>query len=139
MNYKDIKINKNKIQKRNQSSVINSGNNNLLKTSRDIQIKEINVLKNSLKSFDKKEGNNTSNNTFSKNENIFNLKQNCVSRNKKIENYHKNINSANKENNNDSLSKIGFLDVVNMKQNQIKGIQIKNFSKIFDINLSQSK
>ncbi len=134
INYKNIKINNNKIQKRNQSSVINYGNKNLLKTSRDIH-----VLKKSLNTLEKKEGNNTSNNIFSKNENIFNLKQNSVSRNKKIENYNKNINSVNKENNNESLSKIGFLDVVNMKQNKIKGIQIKNFSKIFNINLSQSK
>ena len=138
INYQ-YEINKNKIQKRNQSSVINSGNNNLLKTLRDIQFKEIHVLKNSLKSLDKKDGNSTSNNIFSKNENIFNLKQNCVSRNKKVENYVKNINSANKENNNDSLSKIGFLDVVNIKKSKIKGIQIKNFSKVFNINLSQSK
>ena len=138
INYQ-YEINKNKIQKRNQSSVINSGNNNLLKTLRDIQFKEIHVLKNSLKSLDKKDGNSTSNNIFSKNENIFNLKQNCVSRNKKVENYVKNINSANKDNNNDSLSKIGFLDVVNIKKSKIKGIQIKNFSKVFNINLSQSK
>ena len=138
INYQ-FEINKNKIQKRNQSSVINSGNNNLLKTLRDIQFKEIHVLKNSLKSLDKKDGNSTSNNIFSKNENIFNLKQNCVSRNKKVENYVKNINSANKDNNNDSLSKIGFLDVVNIKKSKIKGIQIKNFSKVFNINLSQSK
>ena len=138
INYQ-YEINKNKIQKRNQSSVINSGNNNLLKTLRDKQFKEIHVLKNSLKSLDKKDGNSTSNNIFSKNENIFNLKQNCVSRNKKVENYVKNINSANKDNNNDSLSKIGFLDVVNIKKSKIKGIQIKNFSKVFNINLSQSK
>ena len=134
--------NKNKIQKRNQSTIINSASNNLLMTSRDVHYKEINLIKNSLKG--KRDKSNKNNNSTYNNKNKddvkINLKQqSSVSRNKKLENYNQNGYSINKGSESDSLSKVAFIDVIHMKKNIIKGINIKNFSKVFNVNLSQSK
>ena len=134
--------NKNKIQKRNQSTIINSASNNLLMTSRDVHYKEINLIKNSLKG--KRDKSNKNNNSTYNNKNKddvkINLKQqSSVSRNKKLENYNQNGYSINKGSESDSLSKVAFIDVIHMKKNIIKGINIKNFSKVFNVNISQSK
>ena len=112
-------------------------------TTRDSGYKDINILKNTLRTIGKSDNLNMNNNNNDTSNNIvnnkkkINSKQCSVSRNKKVENYN-NI-SMNKISRNDSLSKLGFLDVVNMKKRVIKGINIKNFSKVLNVNLSQSK
>lgn len=111
-------------------------------TSRDVHYKEINLIKNTLKG--KRDKSNKNNNSTYNNKNKddvkINLKQqSSVSRNKKLENYNQNGYSINKGSESDSLSKVAFIDVIHMKKNIIKGINIKNFSKVFNVNLSQSK
>ena len=113
-----------------------------LMTSRDVHYKEINLIKNTLKG--KRDKSNKNNNSTYNNKNKddvkINLKQqSSVSRNKKLENYNQNGYSINKGSESDSLSKVAFIDVIHMKKNIIKGINIKNFSKVFNVNISQSK
>ena len=61
-----------------------------------------------------------------------------ISRNVRNSSNEKSTQSNNKNyiSRNDSLTKLGFMDAINIKK-KIKGIQIKNFSKIFNVNLSQ--
>ena len=105
-------------------------NNNILKTAREIGYKEINLLRNTLK-------NNLRNNinlNSSKNSSInnkFYFRENSFSRNKK----HNSIEETNsKISKNDSMTKLGLLDLVNVKKKIVKGIHIKNFSQILNGN-----
>lgn len=138
--------NKNKVKKRNISSSIsyhhniNSSYGNAIKTAREMGYKEINIIKSSIipkKNVIKQtEGltARTSRITYPKQQN------NEVKISRNVNNESKNGNSSAKNgfiSRNDSLSKLGFIDAVNVKKKVIKGIHIKNFSKIFNVNLSQ--
>ena len=63
---------------------------------------------------------------------------NKMSRNVRNSSNEKNSSSKNYVSRNDSLTKLGFIDAINVKK-KIKGIQIKNFSKVFNVNSSQAK
>ncbi len=138
-NPKEYNPNKQKIKKRNNqcSGFMNPSmsNNNILKTAREIGYKEINLLRNTLK-------NNIRNNinlNSSKNSSInnkFYFRENSFSRNKK----HNSIEETNsKISKNDSMTKLGLLDLVNVKKKIVKGIHIKNFSQILNGNSIQTK
>jgi hypothetical protein len=63
-----------------------------------------------------------------------------ISRNKRNVSNCNNCNSSIKNNGmskNDSLTKFGFADAMKVKKKIVKGIHIKNFSKIFNVNVSQ--
>ena len=137
-NQKEYNPNKQKIKKRNNqgSGLMNPSmsNNNILKTAREIGYKEINLLRNTLKNNIR----NSINLNSSKNSSInnkFYFRENSFSRNKK----HNSIEETNsKISKNDSMIKLGLLDLVNVKKKIVKGIHIKNFSQILNANTIQS-
>ena len=85
---------------------------------------------------------NTNNNNNNNNEINSRNKRNCSNDNNNNNN-NNNKNSSNSSikhniiSKNDSLTKYGFIDVVNVKKKIVKGIHINNFSKIFNMNVSQ--
>ena len=120
------------VHKRNISNFIN---NNGLKTARDIGYKELNILKAAAQKNNHKEEAYTSRYNY-KYSNKNDIQK--ISRNVRNSSNEKSTQSNNKNyiSRNDSLTKLGFMDAINIKK-KIKGIQIKNFSKIFNVNLSQ--
>lgn len=124
------------IHKRNFSNFIN---NNGLKTARDIGYKELNILKSAAQKNNHKDEAYTSRYNYNYNNYLKNKNDmQKISRNIRNSSNEKSTHSNNKNyiSRNDSLTKLGFLDSVNIKK-KIKGIQIRNFSKIFNVNLSQ--
>ena len=124
------------VHKRNISNFIN---NNGLKTARDIGYKELNILKAAAQKNNHKEEAYTSRYNY-KYSNYLKNKNDIqkISRNVRNSSNEKSTQSNNKNyiSRNDSLTKLGFMDAITIKK-KIKGIQIKNFSKIFNVNLSQ--
>jgi hypothetical protein len=122
-----------KIKKRNTSNVINSmtGTNNMLQTTRELNIKNYSLIRNSIRNKIKK--NTTRNNSITKcnisTGKVYNRNQ-SVGRNRKNDISKINDSSSNKISKNDSLSKF---NEINYRKKLIQGIQIKNFSKIFNI------
>jgi hypothetical protein len=142
-NHKDNNQNKTKIKKRNNqgTNLINPSmsNTNILKTAREIGYKEINLLRNTLKN--NLRNNNNFNLNSSKNTSInnkFYIRENSFSRNKKHISIDEN-NSDQKLSKNESMTKLGFLDIMNVKKKIVKGIHIKNFSQILNINSSKTE
>jgi hypothetical protein len=84
---------------------------------------------------------NTNNNNNNNNEINSRNKRNCSNDNNNNNNNNKNSSNSSIKHNiiskNDSLTKYGFIDVVNVKKKIVKGIHINNFSKIFNMNVSQ--
>ena len=139
---------------------------NMLRTAREIGYKELNMLK-STSSYTKHNSITKYSNLPSKRATAQQSVNTVISRNTsgvvstKAKNTDRNItneiNSRNKRNGssdnnkhssnssikhnviskNDSLTKYGFMDVVNVKKKIVKGIHINNFSKIFNVNVSQ--
>ena len=142
-NHKDNNQNKTKIKKRNNqgTNLINPSmsNTNILKTAREIGYKEINLLRNTLKNNIRNNNNfnlNSSKNTSINNK--FYIRENSFSRNKKHISIDEN-NSDQKLSKNESMTKLGFLDIMNVKKKIVKGIHIKNFSQILNINSSKTE
>lgn len=131
--------NKDKIKKRNVSATFVSANS-AVKTAREIGYKELNLLKASTKS--KKDDiaitSRNYNYNYKYNNYLKSKNDNKMSRNVRNSSNEKNSSSKNYVSRNDSLTKLGFIDAVNVKK-KIKGIQIKNFSKVFNVNSSQAK
>ena len=131
--------NKEKIKKRNVSATFVSANS-ALKTAREIGYKELNLLKASNKN--KKDDiaitSRNYNYNYKYNNYLKSKNDNKISRNVRNSSNEKNSSSKNYVSRNYSLTKLGFIDAVNVKK-KIKGIQIKNFSKVFNVNLSQVK
>ena len=122
------------IKKRNTSNIINSmtGTNNLLQTTRELNIKNYSLIRNSIKNKIKK--NTTRNNSITKcniSTGKINNRNQSVGRNRKNDISKINDSSSNKMSKNDSLTKF---NEINYRKKLIQGIQIKNFSKIFNIN-----
>ena len=114
-------------------------NTNILKTAREIGYKEINLLRNTLKNNIRNNNNfnlNSSKNTSINNK--FYIRENSFSRNKKHISIDEN-NSDQKLSKNESMTKLGFLDIMNVKKKIVKGIHIKNFSQILNINSSKTE
>ena len=144
-NNKLNKNNKAKIKKRNKTSMINSGsvNNNLLMTTRDIDNKDLNILRNAFKSkLGKKEINNKSlidfNTTKNYHETIKNNLRNFMSRNKNDGKNNNNESSENKRSKNELFTKLGFLDNFKIKK-KIKNEIEKNISKKQNSNSKKPK
>lgn len=131
--------NKEKIKKRNVSATFVSANS-AIKTAREIGYKELNLLKASTKS--KKDDiaitSRNYNYNYKYNNYLKSKNDNKMSRNVRNSSNEKNSSSKNYVSRNDSLTKLGFIDAINVKK-KIKGIQIKNFSKVFNVNSSQAK
>ena len=135
-----------KINENNNKSKINSLLNNTssklisnLKHGNDIGYKEMNFLKNGIK-FSKNKSNlkekllyNQVNIKSSRNDNK--IKNKNISQPKTIRNKNNKCNVSR----NDSSLKIGILDIMNIKKKDIKGINIKNFSKALNISNINAK
>ena len=135
-------LNQTKIKKRNNqgSNLMNPSmsNNNILKTTRENKYKELNLLRNILKNNIR--NNNNFNLKSSKNSSLnnkFYLRESPFSRNKRHISIDEN-HSGNKINKNESMTKLGFLYIENIKKGIIKEIHIKNFSQILNINFSKT-
>ena len=132
---------KEKIKKRNISFLINSNSNNNLMTTRDIEKKDINLLKYGLKSkIGKKESINNSlfDNKPIKNYNeiIKNNLRNIISRNYNLEKH--NELSLNKNSKNELITT--KLNSIKFKKLENNKINIKNLSKIYNnLNVQKSK
>ena len=135
-----------KINENNNKSKINNLLNNTngkfisnLKHGKDIGYKEMNFLKNGIKSSKNKSNlkekllYNEVNIKSSRNENK--IKNKNVSQPKTI----RNKNNKSNVSRNDSSLKIGILDIMNTKKKDIKGINIKNFSKALNISNINAK
>ena len=134
------KINENKNNQSKINRLLNNSGNKFvnLKHGNEIGYKEKNFLKNGIKNYKNK--------TNLKEKLFFNeVKINSSRNHNKTKN--KNISQpktiANKNNKNisrnDSSLKIGILDIMNIKKNDTKGINIKNFSKALNISNINSK
>ena len=158
-----ITINKRNVFNNSNTFINNSNhyNNNMLKTAREIGYKELNILKSisnrgsglhsrriSTKQKSNKDEKCYSRNVSStcnkskKSENICYCNKPDSSRNKRnISHDVNNKNSVSVKNNviskNDSLRKICYGEGIGGKKKIMRGIHIKNFSKIFNVNLSQ--
>ena len=139
--------NKNKVKKRNISSSIsnhkniNSNYGNAIKTAREMGYKEMNIIKSSIIPPKKNVMKQTEGLTARTSRINYPKQQNNEAKtSRNVKNESRNNNSSTKNgfiSRNDSLSKLGFIDAANVKKKIIKGIHIKNFSKIFNANLSQ--
>jgi hypothetical protein len=109
-----------------------TGTNNMLQTTRELNIKNYSLIRNSIRNKIKK--NTTRNNSITKcniSTGKVNNRNQSVGRNRKNDISKINDSSSNKMSKNDSLTKF---NEINYRKKLIKGIQIKNFSKIFNIN-----